>query len=587
MKVAVDVLAWVQAMLWVGLSYAAISLWRKRRSVGSAWVAATFGILGSISLIGRLFPDLTSLNLIWLVRALLAMLMLFPYFLFRFAMSFKGAPRWLETIAAVHTLATVVWSFLLTDLPPPGAPRPQALQNYVFFVLVQWTFLLGSVIARLWRAGKDQPAISRKRMKTLAIGAGVLITNLLVSGIGGSRPRYSVSTLITSSLGLISAPLFWFGFAPPQIVRILWRRAEEARVRVAERGLMTATSQEEVAAVILERVAGLTGGGAAALLDDGGQVRGSYGLKPAETEAFIARSGVEEQSDPALMVLDLHAGKLVVESSPYSPFFASEEGELLTAIAVLAGLAQARVELFVKEQEARRGMEKANRELEAFLYSVSHDLKSPLIIVSGYLDYLKQDFGERIPAEGLHYIERMDYSLSYMQALISDLLELSRIGRIRNEEEPVDLAEVARSIASDLMVTYPSALFKVGELPVVQMDRVRAHQLVSNLLENAVSHAGKEDVVVELRATRDGDGDWKLEVFDDGEPIPPEYREKVFDPFQRIVRSNRVDPSSTGIGLSICRKIVESYGGRIWIDDRDEGADVVFTIPAYRETAKV
>lgn len=586
MKAAIDVLAWVQAGLWVGLAYAAISLWLRRRSRGSAWIAATFGTLGFISLIGRLFPDLTTPNRIWLVRALLATLMLFPYFLFRFAMSFKSAPRWLEIMAAGFTLAIVGWSFLLTDLPPPGAPRPQALQNYVLLLLVQWAVLLTSVISRLWRAGRGQPAISRKRMRTLAIGAGVLMLTLLVSGISGARPRYSVSTLVTSSLGLISAPLFWFGFAPPQIVRVLWRRSEETRVRAAERGLMTATSQEEVAAVILERVAGLTGGRAAVLLDDEGKVRGSYGLEPAETEGFLARSGVEEQIDPAVIVLDLHAGKLVVEMSPYSPFFASEEADLLSSVALVTGLAQARVELFSKEREARLGMEKANRELEAFLYSVSHDLKSPLITVSGYLDYLKEDFGDNIPAEGLHYLERMEYSLTYMQALISDLLELSRIGRIRNEEESVDLAELARSIASDLMVTYPSALFKVGDLPVLQMDRIRARQLVSNLLENAVSHAGKEDVIVELRATRDGDGDWKLEVFDDGDPIPAEYREKVFDPFQRIVRSDRADPASTGIGLSICRKIVESYGGRIWVDDTDKGADIAFTIPAFRETVK-
>jgi PAS domain S-box-containing protein len=225
---------------------------------------------------------------------------------------------------------------------------------------------------------------------------------------------------------------------------------------------------------------------------------------------------------------------------------------------------------------ANRELERANAELETLVYSASHDLKSPMVSLLGYLEYLKLDYGEVLGQEGNRYLNRMADSTMYMQQLIHDLIDLSRVGRSGVEPIDVDLGRLVRALAEDAGTANPGIEFRVGRLPVVTGDPVGFRQLFTNLLENAVRHGGRPDLVVEVDGRDRPDGSLELSVRDNGKGVPLEHRERVFGVFERLE-----GPSSsqgTGMGLAICRKIVEVLGGSIGIHG-DHGTDVRIVLP--------
>jgi PAS domain S-box-containing protein len=177
---------------------------------------------------------------------------------------------------------------------------------------------------------------------------------------------------------------------------------------------------------------------------------------------------------------------------------------------------------------ANRELERANAELETLVYSASHDLKSPMVSLLGYLEYLRLDYGDVLGPEGNHYLNRMADSTAYMQQLIHDLIDLSRIGRTGVEPIAVDLRPLVRAIAEDAGAANPGMEFRVGRLPMVTGDPIGLRQLFTNLLENAVRHGGRPDLVVVVDGRERPDGGVELSVRDNGQGIPAEHRERVF-----------------------------------------------------------
>jgi PAS domain S-box-containing protein len=225
---------------------------------------------------------------------------------------------------------------------------------------------------------------------------------------------------------------------------------------------------------------------------------------------------------------------------------------------------------------ANRELERANAELETLVYSASHDLKSPMVSLLGYLEYLRLDYGEVLGEEGNRYLNRMVDSTLYMQQLVHDLIDLSRVGRTGVEPVDVDLYKLVRVIAEDAGAANPGVEFRVGRLPVVTGDPVGFRQLFTNLLENAVRHGGRPDLVVAVDGRDRPDGSLELSVRDNGKGIPPEHRERVFGVFERLEGPS--SSAGTGMGLAICRKIVEMLGGGIGIQG-DHGTDVRIVLP--------
>jgi signal transduction histidine kinase len=238
-------------------------------------------------------------------------------------------------------------------------------------------------------------------------------------------------------------------------------------------------------------------------------------------------------------------------------------------------------EALEREREARRSLEDLNDEMESFVYTVSHDLNSPLISFLGFLEFLDKDFGTVIPEKGHFYMDRMSNSAKYMQALIRDLLDLSRIGRVQTHPEPVELTPLLEDVAGEIRSSGAEFELEVDELPTVNMNRIRARQLFANLLNNSVKYAG-ERARVRVSSRMNDDGLLELSVADNGPGIPAEHRARVFGVFERLQGLTSAG-EGTGIGLSICKRIVETVEGSIWIADSDSGLDVRFTLPVFDE----
>jgi PAS domain S-box-containing protein len=226
---------------------------------------------------------------------------------------------------------------------------------------------------------------------------------------------------------------------------------------------------------------------------------------------------------------------------------------------------------------ANRELERTNAELETLVYSASHDLKSPMVSLLGYLEYLKLDYGEVLGQEGNRYLNRISDSTMYMQQLIHDLINLSRVGRTGVEPVDVDLGKLVKAIADDAGAANPGVEVKVGRLPVVTGDPVGFRQLLTNLLENAVRHGGRPDLAVTVDGHDRPDGSLELSVRDNGKGIPVEHRERVFGVFERLEGPS--SSAGTGMGLAICRKIVKLLGGGIGIHG-SQGTDVRIVLPA-------
>jgi PAS domain S-box-containing protein len=226
---------------------------------------------------------------------------------------------------------------------------------------------------------------------------------------------------------------------------------------------------------------------------------------------------------------------------------------------------------------ANKELERANAELETLVYSASHDLKSPMVSLLGYLEYLRLDHGEALGPEGNHYLDRMADSTVYMQQLIHDLIDLSRVGRSGVEPVEVDLGRLVGAIAEDAGRANPGVELRVGRLPVLSGDPVGFRQLFTNLIDNAVRHGGRPDLVVEVDGHECPDGGAELSVRDNGRGIPAEHRERVFGVFERLEGPSTSE--GTGMGLAICRKVVEVLGGGIGISG-EEGTDVRIVLPA-------
>jgi signal transduction histidine kinase len=246
----------------------------------------------------------------------------------------------------------------------------------------------------------------------------------------------------------------------------------------------------------------------------------------------------------------------------------------------LATVQAARGQLEEQAGELRR----SNAELEQFAYVASHDLQEPLRKIASFCQALKARYHGQLDDRADQYIDFAADGAKRMQILINDLLAFSRVGRGGRELELVELGDVLAAARSALAPALEDSggRIVVGELPVVSGDRAQLTSLFQNLISNAVKFRGVEPPLVEIAALRHRD-EWQLSCADNGIGIDEEYAERIFLIFQRLHARDAYEGS--GIGLALCRKIVEYHGGRIWLDtDYADGACFRFTLPIAKET---
>ncbi|MEU5165818.1 sensor histidine kinase [Streptomyces mutomycini] len=240
-------------------------------------------------------------------------------------------------------------------------------------------------------------------------------------------------------------------------------------------------------------------------------------------------------------------------------------------------------ETLLSEQTAE--LRRSNSELEQFAYVASHDLQEPLRKVASFCQLLDKRYGSELDDRGRQYIDFAVDGAKRMQVLINDLLTFSRVGRVQQSWKPVDLeAALDRALSNLTLAVEDSGAVVVRDDPLPELlgDSTSLTMVWQNLVGNAVKFR-RADVPcrITVGCVREGD-DWHLTVADNGIGIAPEFADKVFIIFQRL--HARDEYEGTGIGLSLCRKIIEFHGGRIWLDPEPaEGTLIHFTLPVLPE----
>ncbi len=232
----------------------------------------------------------------------------------------------------------------------------------------------------------------------------------------------------------------------------------------------------------------------------------------------------------------------------------------------------------VKDRTAE--LEAANRELEAFSYSVSHDLRAPLRAIDGYGRILAEDYSGRLDPEGQRLLGVISSETRRMGQLIDDLLAFSRLGRQKMESATIDMATLARAVFADQAAQDPERALRLEltSLPAARGDRAMIRVVLDNLISNAIKFtAPRQPAVIEIGGRRE-DGETVYWVKDNGVGFDMSYAHKLFGVFQRLHSRGEFD--GTGVGLALAQRVIHRHGGRIWADGIvDGGAVFSFSLP--------
>ncbi|MBU1149654.1 MAG: PAS domain S-box protein [Proteobacteria bacterium] len=220
-----------------------------------------------------------------------------------------------------------------------------------------------------------------------------------------------------------------------------------------------------------------------------------------------------------------------------------------------------------------------NQELESFVYTISHDLRAPLVSMDGFYSLLKRESQDQLGEQGRHYLERIRANVAHMNTLVTELLELSRIGRVVGPEEEIDVGALLREIEEGLALKLEQegVEFIVQQpLPAVRGDRGRIRQVFANLIENAVKFRSLERGLRIEVGCEEESGFYRFHVRDNGIGILPQYQEQIFEPFRQLDRGIE----GVGMGLALVKRIVAYHRGRFWVESElGKGSTFYFTIP--------
>ncbi|TYL35860.1 two-component sensor histidine kinase [Natronococcus pandeyae] len=242
--------------------------------------------------------------------------------------------------------------------------------------------------------------------------------------------------------------------------------------------------------------------------------------------------------------------------------------------------------LLVRRRQSRKLMhyitklEESNRSLEQFAYAASHDLQEPLRMVSSYLQLIERRYEDDLDEEAEEFLGFAIDGANRMRDMVDGLLEYSRIDTQGSSLEPTDLDVVLEEALADLKVKIEEqdAEIERESLPRVQGDDDQLRQVFQNLLNNAIEYSGDERPWIHISAERRGTR-WQISIADDGVGIEPQNQDSVFELFQRL--HSHDEHAGSGIGLALCKRIVERHDGRIWVESEPgRGSTFTFTLPA-------
>jgi len=259
-----------------------------------------------------------------------------------------------------------------------------------------------------------------------------------------------------------------------------------------------------------------------------------------------------------------------------------EEIRLLESIGLQLGVAIENAQLFEETREKSLALHEKNEELENFVFSISHDLKTPVISIQGLIDIFLEEYHDKLDLEGNKYFSSILDCANRMQNLIQNLLQFSRLGRTPLNFSRVNFNQIVKDVFKELSVKadkYDVKLRQQKKLPTVRCDKERMREVVSNLVSNAINYHDpeKEDRLAVI-SYEEYEDLWRFSVKDNGIGIHPKYHKKIFDIFERLAPT----PGGTGLGLTIARRIIKLHNGRIWVESNEKiGSTFFFEFPKF------
>ncbi len=492
--------------------------WIRHRIPGAGWVALSFTILGGLALAVKIDPTLDTHRNV--AKALVALLLLAPYCLFRFAATFRQPSRTVRSVAAGVTVAVIAYTFALHSLPVNGAPAPPHFIAYRVAFAFAWGLLSGYVVVRLSVAGRGEPPIAATRMHLLAVAVAGLLAQVVVVALGLTGPTV---TLATRALAVAIGILFLVALVFPSFVRVSLSRKEDEAFRQAVSELVSAGDSRDVAEHLLPHVCALVSASEAALLAGDGSVVARYPIWVDEEGTDLWRWGPTSDDAPDRRItVRTHSGvthSLAVKISPYTPYFGSEELHQLEQLASMVGLAIERCEMaeqmaFQASHDGLTGL--ANRSL--FMDRLHETLRhvgrrrGALAVLFIDLDRFKlvndrvdHSAGDVVLNEMANRLTRMTRGVDVVARFGGD--EFVAFGEVDNEAAALDMAERIRKGLREPIAVGESHLVVTASIGiVVTEDSSAAPAMLLRDADSAMYEAkrsGRDQAVLYRSTTRD------------------------------------------------------------------------------------
>jgi signal transduction histidine kinase len=456
-----------------------------------------------------------------------------------------------------------------------------------FELILAWVVFAGEPIVRFWLASRNLPSVQKARMRALSFGFAGLIAILVFDVFGGSAVQSPTAIIATQLIALAMVPVIYVSFAPPSMLRGVWRMGEAAELRAAIQDLLIfSPTRQDLAEKAIGWAKRLLGAQGAFIVDSEGTIVASTGVDASEViEITAARKGAPEggieaprSGRGAAIVTPLHLteglGFLGVTAGPFTPLFGSDEVNQLQGYAssVTAGLERVRV------TERLAAIEKNKTQ---FLNLASHELRGPLTVVRGYVSMLEGGLLGDLNERGRKAVPVISAKVLEMNALIEQMIEAARLedGALMLRPEANDLRDIVNAAVDSqrpVLDGQHKIRVKCPDRPVhVRVDGERVKTIVSNLVSNAIKYS-PEGGPVEVDVVNRG-GIARVSVKDQGVGIAKKDLPILFTRFGRVSTPETDHLPGTGLGLYLGRQLARLHGGEITVDS-DPGHGSTFTL---------
>jgi len=573
------------ALGFVLLGAATALEWYRHRGHAQAMLTLSLVSLAIVAALGRLQHVLGPGWSVVIGIANIVAFMASGYYVLRFRDAFLPLSR--GALRAARALFVVACLAGIADVTVFSHAGTTVMTGLALVLILGWAILTGEPIVRFWLASRNMPSVQKARMRAISFGFAVLIVILMVAVLGGSAVQSPAAVIAIQLIALAIVPVIYASFAPPAVLRRIWRMGEEVELRAAIQDLLIfSPTRHDLAVKATGWGMRLLGAHGAFIVDSESNLVAASGISGAEVDDIMSArkweldGGIEQRSPGrgAAIVVPLRltegTGFLGVTAGPFTPLFGSDELNQLQgyASAVTAGLERVRV------TERLAAIE---RNKTQFLNLASHELRGPLTVIRGYVSMLEGGLMGNLNERGRKAIPVISAKVLEMNALIEQMIEAARLedGALMLSPEEADLREIVSAAidsARPLVDDRRQIRVKCPDRPVnVRVDADRVKTIITNLISNAIKYSpagGPVDCVLVNRG-----GIARVSVTDTGVGIAKEDLPILFTRFGRVSTSQTLHLPGTGLGLYLGRQLARLHGGEITVDSAP-GRGSTFTL---------